>query len=325
MLALVRRMLHRTVACIALAANVVTPASGAPTHFEGRPSPQTAVAGPVRVWIRNAVLYPYRDAPATVIELRGSVVPMRAGRPIVFDDIGSYGLEVASARVQIDPRAMTVLMNRVVLPAAKIPIEHVDVTFGSGTVGLSGIVVRGAIRARFRATATVAPTPAGELRLSVKKMTVAGFVSKRLMDALGLTIQHVAPPRDPDVLRVSEDDLIVPLASMFPPPRIGGRVRAVRVEPGRLIATIGAPNAGGALPSTAPSFVAFRQGTLRFARLTMRDSDLTLLPAAGESRLGFSPAAYYRQLEAGVTFVRPNGALVARVPDYRSIPLRAGP
>lgn len=262
-------------------------------------------------------MYPYRDAPATVEDLRGTLAPTRAGRIPTFDDITSYGIMVAYGRMRVGAPAMSTLMNRYVLPAAKGPIKHVDVSFVKGAIHLKGIIQKGVLRVGFRASATAAPTAGGDLRIHITRMVAGGILSKGLMDALGLTMQKVAQPRDTAVFRIVDDDMLVPVASMFPPPKVGARIAAVTVTPRAIIVQIGRPSDAPPPPLTAPSFVAYRGGTIRFAHLTMTGVNLTLLPEHGT--LGFSAAAYYRQLEGGYALARPHGALIARVPAYSAL------
>jgi hypothetical protein len=285
-----------------------------------RPMPDDAARGPVRVWMRDVVLYPYDDAPAQVVRLSGSVVPARAGGPIVFDDVASYAIAVQHAETRLPASSMAALMNRWILPSAAAPIREVDVTFGDGVIDMRGTLVKAGAPIPFTATAEASPTPDGDVRIRVVRMTAAGVVPKGLMDALGLTMGRVAQPRRREVFHIEGDDMIVPLASMFPPPTVRGRVRGVSVTPDAMITTIGAPHDA---PSTdvpdAKSYIHYRGGSVRFARLTMADVDLTMLPDSDDGPLGFSPAQYYRQLEAGHVNAEPDRGLVVHLPDYAAL------
>jgi hypothetical protein len=285
--------------------------------FARRPSPDSAAGGPIRVAMRDVVLYPYRDAPSHVLALSGTVAPTRAGGTVVLDDIGSYGIMIRHAEVALSAATMTVLMNRYILPASNGPIKHVDVSFGAGTIGMSGIIQKGKVRARFKATAVASPTADGDMRIRIVKMTAGGFVPKGLMDALGLKMDKVAQPRNKQIFHVVGDDMIVPVVSMFPPPKVSGKLRSVRVTPRAMTAVIGSAGAP-ALPALGPSYIHYRGGVLKFAKLTMRDVNLTVVPKTS-APLGFSPANYYRQMEAGFTVPQPDRGLVAHVPNYSAL------
>jgi hypothetical protein len=301
-----------------LALTTVAAASSAST-FQARPSPSAALGGPIKVRIRNVVLYPYRDAPARVAVLSGSAAPTRAGGAIVLDEIGSYGIMIQHAQVHLSAPSMTVLMNRYVLPASNGPIKHVDITFGAGTIAMSGTLVKGHARIRFKASAVPEPTADGDMRIRIVKMTAGGFVPKGVTDALGLKMSKVAQPRNTAIFHMVGDDMIMPVVSMLPPPKVSGMLRSVTVTPRDMTIVIGT-SAAIALPAlSANSYIHYRGGVLKFAKLTMRDVDLTVVPKEPGGTLGFSPASYYRQLVAGFTVPQPNRGLVAHVPDYASM------
>lgn len=304
-------------AAFLVAANAaVGPASAA--TFLPRPTPEQARTGLVRIWVRNVVFYPYRDAPTHVLALAGTVAPTRSGRTISFDDIRSYGVMIEHADVAMSAATMTVLMNRYVLPASNGPIKRVQVTFGNGTIALTGTMVKGAIRAKFKATAVPSVTPDGNMRIRITKLVAGGFVTKGLLHAVGLKMEKVAQPRNTAVFHVVGDDMIIPVVSIFPPPKFSGVLRAVRVTPNAIVSTIGTA-VPPAMPALGPSYMHYRGGVIMFAKLTMRDVDMTLVPKAPGTTLGFSGAAYYLQLENGFSVLTPQRALIAHVPDYATL------
>ncbi len=269
--------------------------------------------------MRDVVLYPFRDVPSHVAQLSGSAAPTRSGRPIVLDDIGSYGIMLQHAEVHIGAPAITALMNHYILPASNGPIKHVDVTFGDGAIGMTGVLVKGGARVGFKATAVPEPTRDGDLRLRVVKMRAGGFVPKGVLDAVGMKLSKVAQPRNTYVFHAVGDDLIMPIVSMFPPPKVSGVLRSVRVTPHEMTMVIGAPEVVAAPALPYASYIHYRGGVVRFAKLTMRDVDLTITSNLASRPLGFSPASYYRQLEGGVTIALPSRGMVARVPDYATL------
>jgi hypothetical protein len=295
------------------------PARAHDVTFLPRPSAREAARGQIHVGMRNVVLYPYGDAPVLVVRLDGTVVPTVPNRPVVFDDTASYGVMVEHAELRMSAASITVLMNRYVLPKANGPIEHVDISFDAGTIEMTGTMVKGATRIRFKATATPSPTTDGDMRLRIVKMTAAGFLPKGLLDALGLTMSKVAQPRNTAVYRIVDDDMIVPLGSMFPPPRVGGMLHSVKITARQLVAVVGSASPQASPSFAASSFIRYRGGVVTFAKLTMRDADLTVVPNVANATLGFSPADYYRQLEAGFTVPLHSRGLLARVPNYPSV------
>ena len=77
--------------------------------------------------------------------------------------------------------------------------------------------------------------------------------------------------------------------------------------------------AAAAPPVDAASYIYFRGGTLNFAKLTMHDADLVIVPEDASRPLAFSPTRYYAQLEAGRTEALPRFALAARVKQFDAL------
>jgi len=278
-----------------------------------------AAAQSTRIWMQGIVLFPFDNAPATVDRLSGTVIPTRAGRLVDMNDVTSYAVEVGNAQVRVPASKMTSLMNRYVLPAAGTSIRRVEISYGNGAIHLRGTLRKAGVPIGFRATALASATTAGEMRLQVVTMKAAGLIPKSLLDALGLTLAKVAQPDRPGVFRIVGDTMFVPVASMFPPPKLLGRLRSFQVTPQALVAVVEGGVTQPPPPQRSACFILFRGGRVHFAKLTMTDTDLTMLPKRPAQTLGFSPTNYYRQLVAGYTLSTPDFGLVSHVTDYREL------
>lgn len=279
----------------------------------------TPEAQAIHVAMRNVVLYPYDDVPASVAALAGIVAQEHPDRPVVFDDPASYRIDTAYCEMRLSAADLTILMNRHILASARTAIKEVSARFGDGSVGLSGTMVKLGVPVPFTAAATLEPTGSGDLRVHVTAMKAAGFIPKGLIDAVGLELSTLAQPANTGVFHIEGDDMVVPVGSMFPPPRFVGRLTSVRVTPEALVAVIGRPAPLAAPALQAASYIRYQGGSFRFAKLTMHDSDLTVVGQAEQAPLAYSPTHYYAQLEGGATQSLPDFGLVARVKDYRAV------
>lgn len=287
-------------------ANAATPAPAEPP-------------GTTRIWMRNLVLFPYGDVPAEVSELSGRVRPTRQGQPIFLDDVTSYAIAVDHASLRLTAGDVTILMNRHILPMGDSPIKHVDVTFNDGSIGMSGTMVKLGVPVPFTATAVLAPTGEGDMRVQMTAMRAGEVVPKSVMDALGMQMSNIAQPANRQAFHMEGDDMVVPLVSMFPPPLFTGRLTALRVTPAGLFGTIGGQEQADPPAIRSRSYLSMRGGTVMFAKLTMRDADMTMVPLDQSRDLGFSPVHYYAQMAGGETISEPDRGLVARVKDFRDL------
>lgn len=301
---------------VATATLLITPAAAR----HGRIARPGRASG-VRMWMRDAVIFPFDNAPATVRRMSGTAVPTRPGHPVDMDDPASYAVRVRRAEMVVPAATMEALMNQYILPSANTAIKRVSISFGDGVILMRGTMQKAGVPIGFTAQAVASPTPEGEMRLSVTRMKTAGIIPKGVMDALGLEISKVAQPHNQDVFHIVGDTMIVPVASMFPPPKFLGPLRAVRVTPQGMIATVGT-GAGDAPPGVAAGpYILMRGGRVIFSRgrLVMAPTELTMVPKAREATLGFSPAHYYAQLLGGYSTNKPDGGLVGHVADYRAL------
>lgn len=118
--------------------------AGAAEPAGGRNGVRSAAS--TRFYMHNVVMFPFPDAPSTVVRLNGVAVPARPGWIIDMDDVASYAVRVRSAEMIMPAQTMAVLMNRYILPGADTAIKRVDVAFGSGSIGMRGVMRKPACR-----------------------------------------------------------------------------------------------------------------------------------------------------------------------------------
>ena len=312
--------LRAIVLAVAVAAALVAPVAAR----HRRVHRQARVSG-VGFWARDVVMFPFDNAPATVRRLSGTAVPTKPGRPVDMDDPASYAVRVRRAEMVMPAATMEALMNQYILPQANTAIKRVSIAFGDGVILMRGTIQKG-VPVGFTAQAVAAPTPDGEMKITVTKMKTAGIVPKGVMDALGLKMDKVAQPHNRDVFRIVGDTMIVPVPSMFPPPKFFGPLRSVRVTPRGMVAVVGAGAADAPPGAAAGPYIRMNGGRVTFSRghLLMAPTDLTMIPKTREATLGFSPQRYYDQLLGGYSTNKPNGGLIGHVADYRAIAGRSG-
>jgi hypothetical protein len=177
--------------------------------------------------------------------------------------------------------------------------------------------------------ATVSVTTDGRIRLHPISVKVLGIPSSGLMKVLGIDLGGLVTLKETTGLEIDGDDLLLSPDRVFVSPRIAGRLTAVRIEADRLVEVFGAPVATASLTPpdrTAPKFLRFRGGTLRFGRLTMTDADLDIV-SDGSPRdiFDFSLPHYLEQLEAGYSKITASGGLIVHLPSYHAAVAPAAP
>jgi hypothetical protein len=280
--------------------------------------PKPPVPSAVRLEISNADLHVLDDVTIHVPTFEAWMVP-EPGQTVSLDDKKTFTMQILQGKTYLKDKDLAALLNDYLLPHAKAPISNVSLHFNGQTVEVKGDLKKG-IRVPFKGKAQLDKTPEGEIRLHFTSITAAGILKKGLLDALGLKLSSIAQPQKVSRFRIENDDVIFPIHALFPPPRVFGKLTAVRIEGDCLVQVFGNPDAPLPPPRTpAPNYIYFHGGAMRFGKLTMADVDLELVDMEPKTPFDFDLTHYYEQLEQGYSKSLPGFGLLVYAPDYRTI------
>ncbi len=297
--------------------------SQAPRH-QGLPPALARVSrasrGPVEAEMRH-VLYHVDDRVMLQIGfLRGALVPT-GDEPPWFDDPESFTLAIDTGHVTISVASLTALLNRYVFNYEGTPLEDLAVTIDDGQLKQTGTLHK-VIDLPFTIRATLSTTPDGRLRLHPTSVKVIGIGVKGLMRTFGLELENLVKVRRERGVEIVGDDFLLAPAGLLPPPRIDGRVTAVRLGHESIEQTFGGSKRAGRLqrlrPSdpSAPNYMFYRGNVLRFGKLTMVDADLQIVDGDPGDPFDFYLAHLNQQLVAGQSRNQQDFGLVTVMPDY---------
>jgi hypothetical protein len=108
-------------------------------------------------------------------------------------------------------------------------------------------------------------------------------------------------------------------AQMLPPPKMRGRITAVRIQGDEIIQTFGGARKLLAGKPSGGNYMWYRGGVLKFGKLTMNDTDMQLIDADPTDPFDFFPDHYKDQLVAGYSKTTATGGLLVYMPDYGKI------
>lgn len=287
---------------------------------EGEAAPRARASAPtVQIEMRNVRLHVAEGVVLDVRMLRGTMIS-RSGAPPVFDDAGSYVLEVDEGTMSMDLTSLGHLLNDRVFAYDGAPLKDIEVRGTSdGRLEQKGKLHKG-IDVPFSMKASVSPTPDGQLRLHLESMKAAGVPAKGLMKMFGLELDDLVSLERTRGVTVRDSDITIGLGRVLPPPEMRGRLTAASVQGDRLMQTF-APENGRKPRALAPpdprahNYIYFSGGSITFGKLTMRGADLQLIDADDRDAFDFSPAGYKAQLVAGYSKNTPAGGLKTYMPD----------
>jgi hypothetical protein len=285
--------------------------------------------GPVEAEMRH-VLYHVDDRVVLQIEyLRGALLPTR-DEPPWFDDPESFALAIDSGVVTISTASLTALLNDYVFNYDGTPLENLTVTVDKGQLKQTGTLHKG-IDMPFTIRAQLSTTSDGRLRLHPTSVKVAGIGVTGLMRTFGIELEELVKVQRGRGVEIADNDFLLAPAGLLPPPRIQGKVTAVRLGRASIEQIFGGSTRPGRSQRLRPSdpsarnYMFYRGKVLRFGKLTMVDADLQIVDGDPDDPFDFDLAHLNEQLVAGESHNQPDFGLVTVMPDYGDIRRVASP
>jgi hypothetical protein len=293
-----------------------------PGESARRPRPAPGKPRSVEVEMRNVDLHMTGDVTLRVHSLRGRFIATRPDGVPNLDDNDSYVVEVDAGEVAMGEASLNALMNEHVFAGHKPPVKNLEITVEDGLLKQKGKLDK-KIDIPFKTKGTVEATPDGKIRVHAKSIKSLGLPVKPLMKVLGIEMDDLLKVEAGHGVTVDDNDFILDPQQALPPPRLRGKITAVRIEGDEVIQTFGTGTAAAlSPPAVSPNHIYWRGGYLRFGKLTMRETDLELIDQDPSDPFDFSVGRYNDMLVAGYSKNTPRLGLKTHMPDYND--LKAG-
>jgi hypothetical protein len=291
------------------------PAPAQPSTAPPQPTPEIPNNQVVQAQMRN-VLFRFSTSIAAQIDfLNGEFLPTGNNPMPNFDDKTSFLVKVKSARISITPQDLAAVMNRYVFAKPSSPLRDLTVTIEDNKVRVTG-KLHGKRDVPFETLGSLSPTKDGKIRIHSEKVKAFKIQVKGIMNLFGVELVNVLDTKV-DGIDIDKYDLILDLAQLLPPPHIQGLVTAVRVENGKIVTISGAADKSD--PWEKGNYMAFRGGRLRFGKLIMENTDLSLFDLDPTDPLDWFQDRYKDQLVSGYSKITPNFGLRTYVKDFAQI------
>jgi hypothetical protein len=293
--------------------------TAAPGILAGQNSPANdKQVGTVQTQMRN-VTYHFSDTVAVEIKsLNGELVPLGKNEFPIFDDKDSFNLRISTAEIAIDSSNLANVLNTYVFARPQSPLSDLSIIAEKGRLKVKGkFHDKGDIP--FETEGILTPTADGKLRLHSEKIKAMHVPVKGLMGLFGIDLGGLIKEGKVPGVQAQEDDLILDLEQILPPPHIEGKVVSVRIEGDKIIQVFGGPDAKPVKNIRAGNYMAYKNNRLRFNKLVMNDADLILIDMDPNDPLDFFLDHYKEQLSAGYTKTRLDSGLRVYIKDYNKL------
>jgi hypothetical protein len=281
-------------------------------------------AGAVQTQMRN-VTYHFSDTVVVEIKsLNGELVPLGKNEFPIFDDKDSFNLRISTAEISIDSSNLANVLNSHVFARPHSPLTGLSITVEKGRLRVKGkLHDKGDIP--FEMEGILTPTADGKLRLHSEKIKAMHVPVKGLMGLFGIDLGGLIKEGKVPGVQAQEDDLILDLEQILPPPHIDGKVVSVRIEGEKIVQTFGGPDARPVKNIRSGNYMAYRNNRLRFGKLVMNDVDLILIDMDPNDPLDFFLEHYKEQLAAGYSKTTLDSGLRVFIKDFNKLPAAKAP
>lgn len=272
----------------------------------------------VKVQMHN-VIYHFSDSVVVhIVTLNGDVVPTGENKLPVFDDKKSFDIEISSGEIAINTESLANVLNSYVFASPTAPLKGISVSIEKGLLRIKGrLHAKGDIP--FETDGVLSPTSDGKIRMHSKKIRALHLPVKGLMDLFNVAIDDFVKTNKIPGVAVDQNDLILDLSQILPPPHIEGKVTAIRFEGNTLVQTFGSADAKSIKYLRLGNYMSYRGNTLRFGKLTMNDTDMVLIDMDPGDPLDFYLDHYKEQLSAGYTKITPDFGLRVYAKDFNKL------
>jgi len=300
------------------------PLAASPGTLRGdslQPPPGVASTVPTNVTMLNVDFHTGEGVVLRIRRLAGEMHAVKNG-VVDFDDIMSYELDVRSAEVGLTGPDLTNLMNNHVFAYRGSPLSHLRIEIANNALRQTGTLHKG-VDIPFDMTANVALTPDSRIVLHATRVKILGVNGLALMNALGLSLEKMMDLSKAHGVTVKGNDLFLDAIALLPPPRVHGRLSAVRLEGDQLVQTIGsladslAPHQS--IDPTVSNYMLYRGGTLHFGKLFMTNAEMLVVDTDQRDPFDFDNPRYQRQLIAGHSKTLPSLGLEVWMPDAKGL------
>jgi hypothetical protein len=302
--------------CTLLSVVASTPEKPTPAQFskENGERPDAAV----RTQMCNVNFHFTDNVAVQIKSLNGALVPIGDHEFPIMEDKDSFKIHIDSAEVSISPADLSNDLNSYVFARPNTPLMGISISIAHGQLHIKGkLHDKGDIP--FETIGTLSATPDGKVRLHAEKVKALHVPVKGLMDAFGVEINDLIKNGKVPGVHAEENDLILDLELILPPPHLQGRVTSVRIVGNAIAETFGNSEKKPMERLRKGNYMSYQGNRLRFGKLTMNDTDLMLVDLDPKDPLDFYLDHYKDQVAAGYTKISTGFQLRAYVKDFEKL------
>ena len=279
-----------------------------------------ASARAVKAEMRNVLFHLTDSAAAKLEAVSGELWPVGKNELVIFDDKTSFEMHVANGTVSIRLDALAEVMNNYVFAKSDAPLKNISIEIKNNQ-----LIIKGKLHSKgdvpFETAGTLSAEPDGRIRVKTEKVKALHVPVKGVMGLFGIELAKVINTSKIAGMDTDKNDLLMDLGELLPPPHIRGKVRSVTLGDNTLVTMFGEVGKGAGVGAArqAGNYMRFEGNRVQFGKLTMENTDLTLVDLDPSDPLDWDQDHYKEQLVEGYSKILENFGLQTYVKDYAKL------
>ena len=247
--------------------------------------------------------------------LRGQMEPLYKNRPPSLDDQESFLFHIDRGLIHANIGDIEKYLNSS-QAAQQSPLKNMKLSGEGSQLKIAGTLRKLLVPLPVEIVGTLSPATNGRIHFTVAKINVLKVPVKALMGGLKVEVNDVVGTKPVKGIEVSNNDIYLDTAELLPPPHIRGQISSIVFKAPDAVVTYGdtSPDDEAALAQWH-NFLRLRGGSIEFGKLTMHQTDLTLIDASDDGWFDLDLANYQAQVVKGFSRMTPEKGLEIFMPN----------
>jgi len=251
-----------------------------------------------------------------------SAVLTPTNRKIVpsLDELSSFALDIQEGAASMSLDDLAAALNSSLLKSSALKDAHLSQS--GSQLKLNGTLQKG-FPFPIEVNGDIDASPDGRVHIHMAKIRVLKLPVKALMKVLDIKTADMVDPKGSKGIEVKGDDIYIDPEQVLPEPRKRGKLTAVRLDSGSVLAFYGNSRTDIIKTKEWRNFISIRGGSLQMGKLIMNYADIVMIDLSRDDWFDFNLSNYQQQLTSGFIRMTPQAGLRVFMPDSSKVPANA--
>lgn len=243
--------------------------------------------------------------------IRGKMVRSNPRKHASFDDPESFVLEIDKGVIRVKMQDVVDFLNSGA--EGDSPLKNITMKADGDLLKVHGTMHK-IVSLPVEIVGRLSPQADGRVKFGLTKINVLKIPMKGLLGGFHVELADLVKKTHVVGIEVVDNDIFFETQRLLPPPHIRGKMTTVKLMSPDIEVIYGAAGNDEARLSQWHNFLRLRGGTIDFGKLTMKNTDLTMIDASKDDWFDLDLVNYQAQLVNGYSRITPQAGLEIFMP-----------